>query len=71
MAPSYVVTGAGRGVGRAIAARLSERGRVIALDRDAAALRWRGWAGATSNASAAVAPWRSGSVSSGTTGGNS
>jgi NAD(P)-dependent dehydrogenase (short-subunit alcohol dehydrogenase family) len=38
--PSYVVTGAGRGVGRAIAERLSERGRVVALDRDADALRW-------------------------------
>src|SRR3954453_22601424 len=40
MTPSYVVTGAGRGVGRAIAERLSERGRVVALDRDADALRW-------------------------------
>jgi NAD(P)-dependent dehydrogenase (short-subunit alcohol dehydrogenase family) len=34
MAPTYVVTGAGRGVGRAIAERLARRGHVIALDRD-------------------------------------
>jgi NAD(P)-dependent dehydrogenase (short-subunit alcohol dehydrogenase family) len=40
MRPSYVVTGAGRGVGRAIAQRLSERGPVVALDRDADALAW-------------------------------
>lgn len=40
MGPTYVVTGAGRGVGRAIAERLASRGHVIALDRDADALRW-------------------------------
>ena len=36
---AYVVTGAGRGVGRAIAERLAGRGHVIALDRDGVALR--------------------------------
>lgn len=40
MTCSYVVTGAGRGVGRAIAERLSQRGHVVALDRDSDALRW-------------------------------
>lgn len=40
MARSYVVTGAGRGVGRAIAGRLAGRGHVIAVDRDADALDW-------------------------------
>jgi NAD(P)-dependent dehydrogenase (short-subunit alcohol dehydrogenase family) len=39
---SYVVTGAGRGVGRAIAERLARDGRVIALDRDEDALAWTG-----------------------------
>ena len=37
---SYVVTGAARGVGRAIAERLAADGHVVALDRDAAALGW-------------------------------
>jgi NAD(P)-dependent dehydrogenase (short-subunit alcohol dehydrogenase family) len=40
MTRSYVVTGGGRGVGRAIAERLSQRGHVVALDRDSHALRW-------------------------------
>ncbi len=40
MGPTYVVTGAGRGVGRAIAERLASGGHVIALDRDAESLRW-------------------------------
>lgn len=40
MSHSFVVTGAGRGVGRAIAERLAERGYVIAVDRDAEALDW-------------------------------
>jgi len=37
---SYVVTGAARGVGRAIAERLGRDGHVVLLDRDADALAW-------------------------------
>lgn len=37
---SYVVTGGGRGVGRAIVDRLADRGHVITLDREADALGW-------------------------------
>lgn len=40
MTNSYVVTGAARGVGRAIAERLALEGHVVALDRDADALAW-------------------------------
>ncbi|HEX6149762.1 SDR family oxidoreductase [Nocardioides sp.] len=40
MSNSYVVTGAGRGVGRAIAQRLARDGHVVALDRDGDALGW-------------------------------
>jgi NAD(P)-dependent dehydrogenase (short-subunit alcohol dehydrogenase family) len=40
MTNSYVVTGAARGVGRAIAERLAREGHVVALDRDAGALAW-------------------------------
>jgi NAD(P)-dependent dehydrogenase (short-subunit alcohol dehydrogenase family) len=40
MGPTYVVTGSGRGVGRAIAERLADRGHVIAIDRDPQTLRW-------------------------------
>ena len=37
---SYVVTGAARGIGRAIAERLAADGPVVALDADADALAW-------------------------------
>ena len=37
---SYVVTGAARGIGRAIAERLAADGPVVALDTDADALAW-------------------------------
>lgn len=40
MTKSYVVTGAARGVGRAIAQRLTHDGHVVALDRDVDALAW-------------------------------
>jgi NAD(P)-dependent dehydrogenase (short-subunit alcohol dehydrogenase family) len=39
-APAYVVTGAAGGIGRVIAARLAERGHVVAVDLDGGALRW-------------------------------
>jgi NAD(P)-dependent dehydrogenase (short-subunit alcohol dehydrogenase family) len=40
MACSFVVTGGGRGVGRAIVQRLARRGHVIALDCDPHGLEW-------------------------------
>jgi NAD(P)-dependent dehydrogenase (short-subunit alcohol dehydrogenase family) len=40
MRPSFVVTGGAGGVGRAIAERLTERGDVVVVDRDAERLAW-------------------------------
>jgi len=40
MTASFVVTGGGQGVGRAIVERLAELGHVVALDLDADALAW-------------------------------
>jgi NAD(P)-dependent dehydrogenase (short-subunit alcohol dehydrogenase family) len=40
MTQSYVVTGAARGIGRAISERLSDAGHVVAIDRDPEALAW-------------------------------
>jgi NAD(P)-dependent dehydrogenase (short-subunit alcohol dehydrogenase family) len=45
MAGSYVITGAARGVGRAIAERLARDGVVVVLDRDEEALGWAADAG--------------------------
>jgi NAD(P)-dependent dehydrogenase (short-subunit alcohol dehydrogenase family) len=39
---SYVVTGAARGIGRAISERLSDAGHVVAIDRDQQSLAWTG-----------------------------
>ena len=40
MAPSYVVTGGGRGVGRAITERLSSEGHVVVIELDPGAVGW-------------------------------
>ncbi len=40
MVPSYVVTGGGRGVGRAIAERLSSDGTVVVIELDPDAVGW-------------------------------
>jgi NAD(P)-dependent dehydrogenase (short-subunit alcohol dehydrogenase family) len=40
MTSVYVVTGAARGIGRAIVERLALDGHAVAVDRDAAALEW-------------------------------
>ncbi|WP_067485755.1 SDR family NAD(P)-dependent oxidoreductase [Actinomadura hibisca] len=37
---SHVVTGGGRGIGRAVVERLARTGHVVALERDPAALEW-------------------------------
>ncbi|MEU7853482.1 SDR family oxidoreductase [Nonomuraea sp. NPDC049141] len=43
MTPTYVVTGGGRGIGRAVVERLlKDGGTVVAVERDAAALDWAG-----------------------------
>ena len=40
LAPSYVVTGGGRGVGRAIAERLSAEGTVVVIELESGAVGW-------------------------------
>jgi NAD(P)-dependent dehydrogenase (short-subunit alcohol dehydrogenase family) len=46
--PSYVVTGGARGIGRAIAERLTATGHVVVLDADPEALGWAEGAGGLS-----------------------
>ena len=66
MTRSYVVTGGGRGVGRAVAERLArDGGAVVILDLDASAVAWRRDAliaarraqGAASTRSSPAATW--------------
>jgi NAD(P)-dependent dehydrogenase (short-subunit alcohol dehydrogenase family) len=42
MTQSCVITGAARGIGRAISERLTDAGHVVAIDRDQRALAWIG-----------------------------
>jgi NAD(P)-dependent dehydrogenase (short-subunit alcohol dehydrogenase family) len=40
MRPSYVVTGGGRGIGRAISEHLASSGHVVVVELDPAAVDW-------------------------------
>ena len=63
MSRSYVVTGGGRGIGRAVVERLlGDSGTVVAIELDSAALSWIGDHPAGSRVSTADGRWTSAGI---------